>query len=141
MRTLEQIEKARADRKAGLAVQREEQYAKDLDALDALEVEHGDGNVKQVNIKSWSPGIPTFVVVRMPSGIEFKRFQDTVKMTKDGKHGDHIKGANQLADVCVVYPKGEDYSKVRESNPGVHIVAGTVASDMSAAEAKEEGKD
>jgi hypothetical protein len=141
MRTIQEIEKARAERKAALAAQREEQYAKDLDALDALEVKHGDDNVRRVDLNAWAPGLPTFVVVRMPTGIEFKRFQDMAKPRPDGKPGDPIKASHLLADVCVVYPEAEDYSRVREACPGAHIVAGTTAADMSAAKASEEGKD
>lgn len=40
---LEEIEKRRAERKSALAVKKEEQKVKDLEALDALEIEHGDG--------------------------------------------------------------------------------------------------
>lgn len=140
VRTLEEIEAARAARRAGIEARKAEQLVRDMEALDAAEIEHGDDMVKPVHLNTWSPGLPTFVVVRMPTGIEFKRFQDMAKKQPNGKDGDAVKASNLLADVCVIYPSKEDYARVREACPGVHIVAGTTAADMSAARAEEAGK-
>ena len=140
------IEAKRAARKATQDEARQEQLCTDLEALDALEIEHGDEKVRRVDLKSYVPvspdgtKLPTFVVVRMPSRIEFKRFQDMAKTTKDGKQGDGLKAIDLLASACIVYPDAATYEKLREEVPGVHVSAGTEAARMAAAEAEEEKK-
>lgn len=140
-RSVEEIEAARAERKAKLAAAKAEQFAADLEALDALELEHGDDKVRRVDLNAWAPGVPTFVVVRMPSPIEFRRYQDQVKTQGNGKPGDVVRATHAVADACIVYPDADTYKRVREASPGVHVIAGTTAVDMCAAKAAEEGKD
>lgn len=135
-----EIEKRRAERKEGIATQRAVQYAIDLEALDNAEQERGDGNVGVAEVARWIPGHPTMVLVRMPTGVEFKRYQDTVKPQGDKRYGDVVKAASQLADVCVIYPAKEDYARMREAFPGIHTAAGATAANMCGEREKEEGK-
>src|SRR3990167_8450184 len=78
MATIEEIEKERATRKAGLAEQRKVQAAIDLDALNEAEKDHGDGSVQRVELHAmrFIPGLPTMVVVKMPEPAATKRYSD-----------------------------------------------------------------
>lgn len=138
MATLEEIEERRAARKAAAKVARDEQYAKDLEALDALEVEHGDGKVSVCELPAHTPGLPTMVVVRCPDPKVHKRFTDMVH--KAQKHGDYGPASNLLADACVAYPDAATYTKVREVCPGIHASVAERAVKLSQAKAVDEGK-
>lgn len=137
---IEEIERRRAERKEALAAQRAAQYAIDLEAQDAAEVERGDGNVGVAEVARWLPGYPTLVLVRMPTSTEFKRYQDTVKPQGEKRYGDVVKAANQLADMCVIYPSKDEYARMRDAFPGIHTAAGATAANMCGEKEKEEGK-
>lgn len=139
MPSIEEIEKRRADRKAAAATAKQEQLLKDMEALDALEVQYGDGRVARVNLATHVPGLPTFIVVRAPTKAEGQRMRDMVrsgeaKLTKSGA------AADMLATSCLVYPDAETYKLVLESFPGVHGDAFMAANDLGKGKAEEEGK-
>jgi hypothetical protein len=133
-RTIEEIEAARSARKAALAEQKQAQLAVDMEALDALEQEHGDGRVAAVSMPTFSPGLPALIVVRTPKPVEYKRYQDMA--AKDSGR----KTCDVLADVCVVYPDRETYAKMREIAPGIHAQAYVKAVRLAEGRNQEEGK-
>lgn len=137
--TIEEIEARRSARKAEIAKQRAVQLAVDLEALDALEVEHGDGSVRRVDVERFTPGMPTLVVVRAPTRAEFKRYQDGCKGI-GGQKGDALAAANLICETCLVYPSREDFAKLLEVSPGIQAIAGVAAVELSAGKAAEEGK-
>jgi hypothetical protein len=139
MATVKEIEERRAARKAAAEKAREEQYAKDLEALDELEQEHGDGKVVQLDLPAFTVGLPTMVVVRTPTDVEHRRYRDMVRRSK-GK-GDEIgKATDLLADVCRVYPDDDTYEAVRKAHPGVHDSIAVQAIKLAEARTAEEGK-
>ena len=133
-----EIEARRAARKAALAAQRDEQYAKDLEALDGLEVKHGDGGVTSVETPSYSAGLPTMAVVRAPSKSEYDRFRDQIVRSKGGPA--QIQAQDMLADVCVAYPDKETYKRMREAFPGIHVSVSVAAVKLADGKIAEEGK-
>jgi len=132
-----ELEARRTERKAAATRAREEQYAQDLEALDALETELGDGAVSPIDLAAHSAGLPTMVVVRTPSALHFKRFRDMVRRAKDGNTG---AATDLLADVSVAYPDPDTYARVREAFPGVHDSVGVVAIRLAQGQATNEGK-
>ena len=111
-------QKARADARAELAEPKAEQELSDLDALEALEAEHGADRLAQVDI-AHAPGFPTVAVVRTPNAPEMKRFRDTAKGI-GGRDGDYPKAQEELADTCVVYASDREvYQKLVERFPSL----------------------
>jgi hypothetical protein len=138
--TLEEIEARRDKRKAELAELRDMQRAIDLEALDALEVEHGDSNVAYLEV-SFTPGLPLLVAARCPKPAEIKRYQERLKPKANGKTGDPIAAAEEIAACCRVYPNAEVYKDLLEARPGVNVQVGLLALELATGKAHEEGKD
>lgn len=136
--SLADIEKRRAERKASLKEKRDEQYAKDLEALDALEVQYGDDSVAAVETPGYVPGLPTMAVSRAPTKDEYKRFRDMVVRSKGGPA--QIEAQDLLADSCVVYPDKETYKAMREAFAGLHVSMAVAAVKLADGKAAEEGK-
>ncbi len=139
MSTIEEIEERRAERKAALEVQRLEQYAVDLEALDGFEVEHGDGRIVRVDLERFIPGLPTMVLMRLPKPIEHKRYVDQCR-ERNGKPGDGVAAAWLVADVCRLYPDADLYAKVKETFTGAQTNMGVAAIKACQGRADEEGK-
>ncbi len=140
--SIEDIEKRRADRKAATAKAQEEQYEKDLEALDALEAEHGEGRVVRMNIKGFVPGLPTFIVIRSPGGTPlYKRYTAMVRAA--GKNATAIGTAqDMLGEASIVYPSDPAVLKaLLEEFPGAKISAAIRAVACVELEAQEEKKD
>ena len=133
------IEAKRAARKAASEAPRLEQLARDLEALDDAEVEHGDGRVARINLDFFEPGLPTFVLARMPKQVEFKRFQD-MSSAKKGGDGAATRAGNLLADGCRIYPDADTYKRVLERSPGVHANVAVECIKLAQGHAEEEGK-
>jgi hypothetical protein len=122
---VEEIEKRRAERKAGIAKAREEQYAKDIVEIDKLEIEYGDDRVAVLETSSFVKGLPTAVVVKTPEEDYFKRYRHKArKARKPNGNVDTIAmgdAADELADCCVVYPADkETYARMRTEWPSIH---------------------
>jgi len=136
MSSLEEIEARRAARKEVLAKQREEQRAVDLEAIDALEVQFGDSNIRYVDVP-FMPGLPTLAAVRCPKPIEIKRYRATVAP-------DHkafaAKAAEDLGAICLVYPVGDLRDQLLEARPGLLVGLGMESLGMSTGKAQDEGK-
>jgi hypothetical protein len=139
MPTLEQIEAKREARKAQAETDRKAQLAIDLEAIDALECEYGDSNVAMVEV-TYLPGLPVLVACRTPKGPEIKRYRDRVKDKGNGKSGDPIAAAIELAAVCRVYPPKEAYDLILEARPGIDTQIGVEALKLASGKAASEGK-
>ncbi len=144
---LDKIEARRAARKADLQAQADAQRATDMQALDDLEVEHGDTNVCRVDVP-YTPGLPTMAVARLPKGIELKRYRSALKV--DGQKVD-VAAANEaaalLGKTVVVYPdpKTEEgkamFSLMCEARPDLASQLGSRATKLASGKAEAEGND
>lgn len=130
-----EIERRRADRKAKQQALCDAQYAIDLEAVDALEVEHGEGSVAVLRVP-YTEGLPVLIVVRKPTSAELKRYRARLKE----KRPDMVAAAEELADVVRLYPDADHYSLLRENRPGVHSQLGVESLKLSVAATEEEGK-
>ncbi len=139
---IEEIEARRAARKADIATAREAQLAVDLEALDALEVEHGDGKVERLDVERFVPPHPTFIVLRTPSSVQYKRFCDQV--SRAAKHGDpkaRRDAENMLGESCWVYPADAEQRKAMlDEFPGLLLSVAIRAAKLVEANEVEEGK-
>lgn len=139
---LAEIKERRAARKEAATKERDEQYVKDMEALDALEAEHGEGSVAPLEVTGFVKGLPTLVVVKSPGGTSFyKRYSDQVR--KAGKNTQAIGAAQDLlGEASIVYPSDKE---VREQMfaqfPGTVITAAIRALKFVELEAAEEKKD
>ncbi|MFA5436663.1 MAG: hypothetical protein WC372_11550 [Candidatus Neomarinimicrobiota bacterium] len=133
-----EVEARRAARKAALEEQRLTQRALDLEALDALEVEHGDSNVATLDVP-YSPGLPTLVAVRCPTSPELKRYQARLRE----RNPNPITAAEEVARVCVVFPSSDDPTRATllDARPGLLVQLGTLALGLATGRAAEEGKE
>jgi hypothetical protein len=132
------VEDRRAKRKADLEKARDAQYEIDLEALDELEIEYGDTNVKALSVP-YSPGMPLLAVCRCPKPAEIKRFRARVK-TKKGVPGDQIAAAEELAGVCKIYPDSEAYALMCDARPALHAQLGVAAVDLAVGSEEDEAK-
>jgi len=139
----EEIEARRAARKAELASARAEQEVADLEAFDALEVEHGDGAVASLSVERYVKGQPTMIVVRAPSAAQYKRFVDQVGKAVEKNNMSARRGAQDLlAESCWVYPASPEARKAMLAEfPGLLVSIAVKASQLVEAKAVEEGKD
>jgi hypothetical protein len=134
-----EIETRRAERKAAAQKARAEQYAKDIEAIDDLEVKSGD-DIATLNVNSYKPGLPTLVGVKAPSDVYYKRFAQMVR--KAGNNLEARAAAQDLlAESCWVYPTDADARKaMKESFPGVLVSIAVKAAELAELNAEEEGK-
>ncbi len=137
MSAIADIEARRAARKAAAAEAQAEQYCKDLEALDALEAEHGDGRVASLKMPAFLPGVPTLCVVSTPTESAFRRFRDMARRNQGKDPGAAL---DLLASTCVAYPDKETYAKLCAAFPGTHDCVGAAAVKLAEARAADEGK-
>jgi hypothetical protein len=140
--SVEEIEARRAARKAEAAKAEAEQFAKDLEALDALEVEHGDGAIGSVKAARFVPGLTTRVFFRSPEGPEYDRYaasygKATTKQSTTGQRD----ALALLGRAVWLYPKDEEAKKgLVETFPGLLVAIGLSAAKRAEAAEVEEGK-
>lgn len=131
-----------AARKAARAAQNEapkaEQLAKDLDALCALEDEHGDARVYRYDLPSYVEGLPTMVVFRCPNPVEYKRFRDMMRRAKSGK--EQGEALDLLVTPCRVYPDASTFEKMTAVFPGLGDSVSRPVLRLAEAAQAEEGK-
>ncbi len=139
MPDITEIEARRAERKAASQKARDEQYAKDLEAIDALEVETGD-ELTTLNVNSFKPGLPSLVGVKPPSEAYYKRFAQMIR--KSGQNLEARAHAQDLlAESCWAYPKDPETRKaMREAFPGVLVSIAVKAAELAELKAEDEGK-
>ena len=139
MPTLIEIQNQREQRKAAIEKQRKEQELIDTIVLNDLEQEHGDARVFPVKCATYTPGYPTFVVLRLPSRDELKRYQDMNKQ-RGSTPGDPLASAILVAETCRLYPDLDGWRRLLEVQPGVDVIAGSAAVQRVAGKVEEEGK-
>jgi hypothetical protein len=135
-----EIEKRRADRKKASDDKRDVQRVIDLEAIEELEIELGEGSVAVVDIPEFTPGCVTLVAARSPNTAEVKRYR-FMASDKPGKRNDVIPGdavgaAEQLAETCLKYPDAEAFEKVCSERPGLKAQLGTFAVQLVLGKAK-----
>lgn len=128
----------REERKEQLRAQQEEQEADDFEALDRLEVEHGDSNVAALRVP-FSPGSPTMAIVRVPTPPEMKRYRARVKPNKDGVI-DAQKGAEELGEAALLYPEGEARERLLRERPGLCVQCGLAALRLGVGREEDDAK-
>lgn len=141
MPTVEEIEAKRAARKAETERLRAEQYAKDLEAVDALECENPGWGMLDISLRVTNlvPGIPSLAAVRSPKELEYKRFFQQINRAgnADAKMAAH----EQLAKACWVYPAdAAERQAMCESNPGLLAGVGNLAIKLAEMQSADEGK-
>jgi hypothetical protein len=115
-----------------------EQLAKDLDALCALEDEHGEARVYRHDLPGYMPGLPTLVVARAPLPAEYKRFRDMMRRAKDGKaQGEAL---DLLVAPCRVYPDAATFERLLSVFPGLGDALARPVLRLAEAAQAEEGK-
>ncbi len=133
---IEQRRTARRD-KAGEA--RAEQYARDLEAIDAIEVEK-DEELSVLHVAGYRAGLPVVVGVRAPSQQYYKRFASQIRRAKDNLE-ERAKAQDMLADVCWAYPADEPTRKAMlEAFPGTLVSVAVEAAKLAELRSAEEGK-
>jgi hypothetical protein len=138
--TIEEFEARRAARKKGVDdAARKAQEGIDLEAIDALEEEHGWDIDVSLRVRNAVAGLPVVLGVRRPTAPEYKRFFQSVNRAgnADAKMAAHA----QLAEVCWVYPADKGAREtLLEANPGLMAGAGNVAIKLAELEVAETGK-
>lgn len=139
----EQFEARRATRNKAHQAAQAEQELNDLEAIFELEEEHGVSRVAKVRVP-FTPGLPCYVAVRCPSGVEMKRYRDMAAAV--GRKGQMdpaaaTKAAEALASSCLIYPAADVYDALKAERPGIHALAGAAAVHLAVGEVEAEGKD
>lgn len=136
---IEEIQARRDAKREALEKQKEDQRAIDLEALEALEDEHGINNIVWIDLP-YTPGLVSLVAAKCPTPAYMKRYRDMCK-TKNEKSADYIGAAEMLAAVCRVYPiEQEDYKKIVDARPGVHVQLGVAAMKLGSGREQDESK-
>lgn len=139
-RSVDEIELARADRKAALEAKRQEQLAIDLEALDAIEIEQGDSNVTRINLP-FTPGLQTLVAVRTPTPAETKRYRFRCKSKHEKDKPDLVGASEELAaEVCLYPKKGPERDALFAARPGLAVQVALIATKLAIGEEETEGK-
>jgi len=139
---LEELEAARAARKAVAGGARDAQHLIDRKAFFDLEEELGDACVRWLDAPGFISGIPTGVVIKTPTGAQYKRFQDQISKA-NAKTDVVAKRAAQdlLAESCWLYPKEkETKSAMTEAFPALLVSIAIEANRMAEFKAEDEGK-
>lgn len=140
--TLEELDERRAKRKAEYEAAKAAQYLKDREALDALEVEHGQGMVGIAETPRYVPGLPVLVFFRSPKPAEYTRYTDqygraTEKQSTAGKRD----ALSLLGRTCWLHPTDEETKKaIFEAFPGLLVAVGLGVAKKAEADAEAEGK-
>ncbi len=141
MDKVSEIEARRAARKAAADESRAIQYAKDLEAIDALEAENPSWGMLDISLRvtNFVPGVPCLVGVRSPNELEYKRFFQSIN--RAGNADAKMMAHEQLAKTCWVYPENDDARKaMTSSNPGLIAGVGNLAIKLAELKSEEEGK-
>lgn len=135
------LQKKRERRRAELKAQHDQQFAIDLEALDALEEQYGLAAIVRVDIAEnrYVPSLPTMAIYRMPTTAECKRYKDRLKPRGD-KPVDQIGAADELLGACRLYPDAESCAALYEKFGFVHTHAAMLAIKAAEGQKAEEGK-
>ncbi len=135
---------AATDRRAAKAdaeaTAREEQFATDLEAIEALESKLGLRIYYSKQVRTFVAGLPVVVGVRAPDPNEYKRMFSMVNRT--GGNGDaKVSALLTLAQACWVYPEDTaTRAAMTEANAALLASVGNFANTLAEVELREEGK-
>ena len=139
MSSIEEIEKRRADRRKAHDDARDAQIASDLEAIDALESEHGVLHTMTSN--GFKEGVAVKVAFRTPSAVEYKRYCDMVgKAQQKNDAIERRKAQETLAATVMMYPVDDARKAMLEAFPGVLISLAIEAAKVAELRAEDEGK-
>lgn len=135
-----EIELRRTNRKKVNDAKRDEQRVLDLEAIEQLEIEFGEGSIIILEIQEFTPGCVTLVAARAPNTAEMKRYR-YMASDKPGKRnevipGDPASAAEQVAETCLKYPDLESFEKVCGVRPGLRAQLGGHAVELVVGKAK-----
>lgn len=136
---LEQAEERRENRKAQARKEYETQLALDLEAIDALEIAHGDSNVAVIRLPH-TPGLPAAVAARCPKPGEMKRFRTQVTPRHEKDHPDTVAATELLAKSCLVHPDAETFDRLCAARPGLCTQLGKEVINLSLGREEAAGK-
>lgn len=135
---------AASDRRAAKAeaelAAREEQFATDLEAIEALEEKLGLRVHYSKQVRTFVPGLPVVVGVRAPDPDEYRRMFSLVN--RSGGNGDaKVSALMTLANACWVYPV-DPAARIAMSKANAALLAsvGNFANTLAEVELREEGK-
>jgi hypothetical protein len=137
---IEELEARLAAKRAERAQLEAMQYEADLEALLALEDEHGV--IAAVKVARFVPGHPTRVFVRTPKSSEYQRFKDLIHRAVERKSlGKQAEAGEQLARMCWVYPGTEEArAAMLDAFPGLLANIQLAATALAEGKAEDEGK-
>lgn len=135
MSKLEEIQERRAARKAALKEKEDAQLVIDLEAIDALEQDLGDGNVETVRAR-YVEGLPVLVAVKTPSKTRLKVYKDRLREAKPNP----TKAAEEIGLACLVYPDKETFASLDEARPGMSTEVGLAALKLATSREAAEGE-
>jgi len=126
---------AKADAEAAA---REEQFACDLEAIEALEEKLGVRVHYSRQVRTFVPGLPVVVGVRAPDPAEYKRLFSSIN--RSGGNGDaKVAALLMLANACWVYPEDKAArDALTEANAALLASVGNFANTLAEVELKEE---
>lgn len=139
---IEEMLKARAEKRDALKKMEEEQFARDLEALMQLEEEYGYGNIVGVKV-NFTPGLPTRAFLRVPDRAQYQKYRDNgTKAVGQKNTKGHTDALDVLAKSCWAYPKEHEAKEAMlEATPGLLASIGHEAIKLAEGKAEEEGKD
>jgi len=140
--TIDEIEERRAKKRKERDAAEAEQFAIDLEALEALEDEHGIGVIGSVKTARFVPGLTTRVFFKPPTEAQYNRYTEQYGRATDKKStGGQRDALKLLAQSCWVYPKEDEIRKALvEAFPGLLVSVGLEVAKAGEAERAEEGK-
>jgi hypothetical protein len=138
---IEAANKRRAEKVEAEAKAREEQFATDLEAIEALEAKLGVRLRYSSQVRNFVPGLPVIVGVRSPEPAEHKRLVSMVN--RSNNNGDaKVAAVATLAQSCWVYPEEKlTRDAMLDANAGLLSSVGNFAYSLGEVELKEEGKE
>jgi len=141
MSKVEEIEKRRSERRKAHDDARDAQALKDLEAIDALEAEHGEP-LHTMTANGFKHGVAVKVAFRAPSPTEYKRYCDMVGRAQQKNDAIERRRAQEmLAASCLMYPpEGEARKAMLEAFPGVLISLAIESAKVAELRNEEEGK-
>lgn len=139
--TIEQLEERRAERKKVHADAEAEQFATDLAALDALEIEHGDGTIGAVKVQ-FKKGHPTRAFFKTPTKMQYDRYRKQIQKAVEKKNlSAQYEAQELLAKSCWIYPvEQEAKDEMIDSFPGLYASMAIGAASLAEGRNEEEGK-
>jgi hypothetical protein len=128
------VQKRRQERADREQLAKRRQELTDLEAIDALEEEHGDGRIGTAPIRGWVPGrgAVTRIAIKVPerSDHSYQRFQSLVLKNRKSP-GKLTQAMEQLARMVLAYPSPEHNREAYDATLELAPVMLTTIADMA----------